>query len=40
MTTEKHERRKRLKALGNICVPQQVAPIFAAIMDIENGGAE
>lgn len=31
VTTERHERRKRLKALGNICVPWQVAPIFAAI---------
>jgi hypothetical protein len=35
VTSEKHERRKRLKALGNICVPQQVAMIFAAIVDAE-----
>ena len=31
VTTVKHERRKRLKALGNICVPWVVAPVFAAI---------
>lgn len=30
-TSERHERRKRLKALGNICVPLQAIPIFAAI---------
>lgn len=34
VTTERHERRKRLKALGNICVPLQVAPVFAAIVSI------
>jgi DNA (cytosine-5)-methyltransferase 1 len=33
VTSEKHERRKRLKALGNICVPWQVYPIFAAIAE-------
>lgn len=31
---QKH-RAKRLKALGNGCVPQQIYPIFKAIMDIE-----
>jgi hypothetical protein len=30
-TAERHERRKRLKALGNICVPQQVLPIFEIV---------
>ncbi|WP_273483652.1 DNA cytosine methyltransferase [Desulforamulus ruminis] len=28
---------KRMKALGNICIPQQVYPILQAISDIENG---
>jgi DNA (cytosine-5)-methyltransferase 1 len=35
VTTEKHERRKRLKALGNAVVPVQVLPIFALIRAIE-----
>jgi hypothetical protein len=30
----RHERRKRLKALGNICTPWQVAPIFCAIRQV------
>lgn len=34
VTTDRHERRKRLKALGNICVPEQVALIFAAIVTV------
>jgi hypothetical protein len=28
-------RAKRLKALGNICIPQQVYPIFAGIVEVE-----
>ena len=34
VTTERHERRKRLKALGNICSPVQVLPLFAVIMAV------
>ena len=30
----------RVRALGNAVVPQQIYPIFKAIMDIENGGAQ
>lgn len=29
-------RAKRLKALGNGCVPQQVYLVFAAIVEVEN----
>jgi DNA (cytosine-5)-methyltransferase 1 len=32
VTTDREHRRKRLKALGNACVPYQVYPIFAAIV--------
>ncbi|WP_427112419.1 hypothetical protein [Megasphaera sueciensis] len=35
VTTVSKNRVKRLKALGNGCVPQQVYPIFRAIMEIE-----
>lgn len=42
VTEEKEFRRKRLKALGNAVVPQQVAPLFAiirALHEIEEGVA-
>lgn len=38
-TNEKHLRRKRIKALGNLCVPQQVLPLFLAIRQLEDSNA-
>jgi len=38
-TAHKHLRRKRLKALGNVCVPQHVLPIFLAIKEFDSEAA-
>lgn len=34
LKVEVHNRKAQLKALGNVVVPQQIYPIFKAIIDI------